>query len=167
MREHAVMSIQKFLESRIEADERLTREATARTDLEDSRLALTDDGRVSATGSRVLSEVALKREMLFCHDDDRSEAPGRPTIVCVACREPYPCQSLRIAAAVYSDHPRYLPEWRPDDPDPRTDRTAVERLLVALFGSRRLRRNADAPRTRLPVASLWPRHEPDVPDSPV
>jgi hypothetical protein len=48
--------------------------------------------------------------MLLCHDDDLSEAPGRPTIVCVTCREPYPCQSLRIAAAVYSDHPRYLYE---------------------------------------------------------
>jgi hypothetical protein len=121
MREHAVMSIQKFLESRIEDDERLAREAMATTDLEDSRLALTDDGRVTATGWRMLSEVELKREMLLCHDDDLSEAPGRPTIVCVTCREPYPCQSLRIAAAVYSDHPRYLHEWRPHDPDPRTD----------------------------------------------
>lgn len=121
VRQHAVMSIQKFLESRIEDDERLAREGIERTALEDSRLAVTEDGRVSATGWRTLSEVALKREMLFCHDDDLSEGPTGPARVCVTCREPYPCQSLRIAAAVYSDHPRYRPEWQPDDPDTRAD----------------------------------------------
>lgn len=116
---HAVMNIQKFLESRIEDDERLASEGMERSALEDSRLALADDGRVSAAGWRTLSEAALKREMLFSHDDDLSEHPGRPTIVCVTCREPYACQSLRIAAAVYSGHPRYRPEWCPDGPDTR------------------------------------------------
>lgn len=42
-------------------------------------------------------------------------------IICLTCKEPYPCQSQRIAAAVYSDHPRYRPEWRLDDPDTRAD----------------------------------------------
>jgi hypothetical protein len=121
MREHAVMSIQKFLESRIEDDERLAREGMARTDLADSRLVMTDDGRLSASGWRVLSEVALMRDMLFCHYDVPSEEPGALAIVCATCQEPYPCQSLRIAAAVYRDHPRYRPEWRPDDPDTRAD----------------------------------------------
>lgn len=121
VRKHAVMSIQEFLESRVEDDERLAREGVARTAVEDSRLALTADGRVSATGWRILSEVALKREMLFCHDDAPSPILGTPRIVCVTCEEPYPCQSLRIAAAIYSDHPRYRPEWRPDDPDTRAD----------------------------------------------
>jgi hypothetical protein len=115
------MSIQEFLESRIRDDERLAREGVAGTALEDSRLALTDEDRVSATGWRMLSEVALKRDMLFCHHDVPAEDLGTLAIVCATCREPYPCQSLRIAAAVYRDHPRYRPEWRPDDPDTRAD----------------------------------------------
>jgi hypothetical protein len=61
------------------------------------------------------------RDMLFCHPDVPSEEPGALAIVCATCQEPYPCQSLRIAAAVYREHPRYRPEWRPDDPDTRAD----------------------------------------------
>lgn len=115
------MSIQEFLESRIKEDEHLAREGVARTALEDSRLAMTDEGRVSATGWRMLSDVALKRDMLFCHHDVPSEEPGTLAIVCATCQEPYPCQSLRIAAAVYREHPRYRPAWRTDDPDTRAD----------------------------------------------
>ena len=66
-------------------------------------------------------------------------------IICLTCKEPYPCQSQRIAAAVYSDHPRHR-----TDPDTRVcTPTAVERLLVAHLQARRLRRNTDSLRTRL------------------
>lgn len=119
VREHVSMSIEGFLTSRIEDDERLAEAAVAKLALQDSRLALTDDGRVSATGWRMLSETALKREMLFSHHDEPRDDGPTMTIVCVTCQEPFPCQSLRIAAAVYSDHPNYEPHWLPDEPDTR------------------------------------------------
>lgn len=111
-----------FLEHRIAEDEQLAREAMRTLPVEDSRLSLTGDHRVTATGWRTLGEAALKRDMLFTHHDiphglaDRSQSSARP------CQEPYPCQQLRIALAVYADHPRYDPAWKPHDPDTRADR---------------------------------------------
>ena len=43
------MSIERFLEARIDADELLAHEGSSLTVM-DSRLAVTDEGRVSATG---------------------------------------------------------------------------------------------------------------------
>ncbi|KQZ87422.1 hypothetical protein ASD62_17710 [Phycicoccus sp. Root563] len=117
------IGIDEFLEKRVRDDERLGREALAKMPTEDSRLLEASDGRVSATGWRILRDAALKREMIFSHDDYLElPADGRPPVVeCVTCRELYPCQSLRIAVAVYADHPTYNPAWRPFEPDTRAD----------------------------------------------
>jgi hypothetical protein len=115
------MHLDQFLEQRIVDDEQHARAAMERLPAEDSRLMETGHSRVSATGWRVLAEAALKREMLFGHHDVPREDGHSLVIECAACQEPYPCQSLRITAAVYSDHPRYNPAWRPFNPDTRAD----------------------------------------------
>lgn len=128
MRHHEFMAvkgvgIEFFLESRIGEDEARARAAFARDGAADSRVALTPNDRVSMTGWRMLAECVLKRDMLFVHHDVPQEGSGRARvdIICATCEETYPCQQLRIALAVYSDHPQYEPEWRPHDPDTRAD----------------------------------------------
>lgn len=116
-----LMHLDAFIEARVDEDERRAREAMERVPMEDSRLSLTGDGLVGATGWRVLAEAALKREMLFAHDDVPVRRDRSVEIECFTCKEPYPCQSLRIAAAVYSDHPRYNPEWKPAEDAPPVD----------------------------------------------
>ena len=110
-----------FLEHRIAEDEQMAREAMATLPVQDSRLSLTGDHRVSATGWRTLAEAALKRDMMFTHHDIPHQDGRSLTIQCATCDEPYPCQQLRIALAVYADHPRYDPTWKPHDPDTRAD----------------------------------------------
>ena len=116
------MHLDALIEQRIVDDEQRARAAMEKLPLEDSRLMETVDNRVSATGGRVLAEAALKREMLFSHHDVwRDDISSAVVIECAPCGEAYPCQALRITAAVYSDHPRYNPAWRPVDPDTRAD----------------------------------------------
>lgn len=111
--EARLMHLDAFMEARVDEDERRAKEAMGRAPLEDSRLGLTSEGLVGATGWRVLAEAALKREILFAHHDVPARHDRSVEIECFTCKEPYPCQTLRIAAAVYSDHPRYNPEWKP------------------------------------------------------
>lgn len=121
MSNHAGIHLDAFLEERIVEDEQRARAAMEKLPLEDSRLMETGDSRVSATGWRILAEAALKRAMLFSHHDIPREDGRRFVIECATCQADYPCQSLRLTAAVYSDHPRYNPAWRPIEPDTRVD----------------------------------------------
>jgi hypothetical protein len=115
------VDLNQFLEQRIAEDEVRATAAMKQLPVADSRLAVTNDHRVSATGWRVLAEAALKRDMLFTHHDVPREDRRTFAIVCATCDEPYPCQPLRIALAIYSDHPRYDRAWAPFDPDTRGD----------------------------------------------
>ena len=68
--------------------------------------------RTGYTAARVLREVAAKRAILYIHDADPK---------CAVCHdggwdwepEDWPCPTIRALAAVYSDHPDYLQEWKP------------------------------------------------------
>ncbi|KQZ90529.1 hypothetical protein ASD62_15815 [Phycicoccus sp. Root563] len=117
------MHLDQFFEERILQDEAIAKAAIAAAPLQDSRLTAHADGRVAMTGWRLLAEASLKREVLFTHDDYvPTSADRRPPIVeCVTCQKPYPCQTLRIAVAVYADHPSYHPGWRPIEPETRAD----------------------------------------------
>lgn len=121
MGDHSAMHLDQFLEQRIAEDEARAHAAMEQLPTEDSRLVDTPDGRVGATGWRTLAEVALKREMLFTHHDVPTEDEGTFVLKCATCQEPYPCQSLRITASVFSDHPRFNPAWKPSEPDTRAD----------------------------------------------
>jgi hypothetical protein len=110
-----------FLQARIEEDEARARAALDGHGAADSRVELTPDDRVSMTGWRMRAECALKRDMLFVHHEVPQESVDRVEFICATCEEPYPCQQLRIALAVYADHPQYQADWRPHDPDTRAD----------------------------------------------
>ncbi|MER7131231.1 DUF6221 family protein [Streptosporangium saharense] len=76
--------------------------------------------------ARVLREVEAKRRIMGLHqegvdndlpDDEEPDPAAGDTrcMVCAAVGEPpyYPCQTLRILAHPYADHPDYQPEWAP------------------------------------------------------
>ena len=76
--------------------------------------------------ARALREVAAKRAILAAHGPDPIDKFGgiaKPRcLVCLAGRDGYeelwvadswPCLTLRLLAAVYSDHPDYQQEWAP------------------------------------------------------
>lgn len=69
--------------------------------------------------ARVLRDVEAKRRIVECHEP-WTAANG--DIICGRCgREHidgrpgghFPCQTLRLLAAMYADHPSYREEWRP------------------------------------------------------
>lgn len=68
--------------------------------------------------ARVLREVAAKRELLELHYD---ENPGPGDIhYCGTCHdycmhqaEDWPCETIRVVASAFSDHPDFNEEWRP------------------------------------------------------
>lgn len=70
--------------------------------------------------ARVLREVEAKRQLLALHVlAEQDDGDSFTTEMCWACdlrsqsQEPfYPCQTLRLLAAVYADHPSYREEWR-------------------------------------------------------
>lgn len=55
--------------------------------------------------TRMLREAAAKRDVLALHDN------GNVLDSCSYCHEAWPCRTVRILAAVYSDHPDYRQEW--------------------------------------------------------
>jgi hypothetical protein len=74
--------------------------------------------------ARVRREIAAKRAILAEHTEIGRNSKDGPT--CNACVNieadpmfddiyvPYPCKTVRLLAAVYSDHPGYRPEWAPE-----------------------------------------------------
>jgi hypothetical protein len=72
------------------------------------------------TPARVLREVTAERAILAAHATTIYYDPvGRREYMCETCHVPRDrpgygwCQTLRILAAVYSDHPDYQAEWKP------------------------------------------------------
>jgi uncharacterized protein DUF6221 len=58
---------------------------------------------------RVLREVAAKRAILAEH-----LRVGGSCRMCIEWpTQPWPCRTVRILAAVHSDHPDYRAEWKP------------------------------------------------------
>ena len=57
--------------------------------------------------ARVRREVAAKRAIVAWHEPWHVD-PGL-----VWCAHYWPCPTLRLLAAVYSDHPAYRQEWKP------------------------------------------------------
>lgn len=68
--------------------------------------------------ARILREVAAKRELLELHYDGN---PGPGDIhYCGTCHDYYmhqaedwPCETVRVLASTFSDHPDFNEEWRP------------------------------------------------------
>lgn len=69
--------------------------------------------------ARVLREVEAKRRIIERHSPHSMgecrtcERPHWGVNICDHCERAAPCPDLRDLAAVYADHPDYLPEWRP------------------------------------------------------
>lgn len=82
---------------------------------------------------RVLADIAAKRAILDVHKiyvEGKRESPNikysetwKPDVGCVNCDwdndcaaiedNGYPCETVKLLASVYSDHPDYRQEWRP------------------------------------------------------
>jgi len=125
------MGLTEFLTARLAEDE-----AAARNTLEDRERMLPatllaavqqPDGSLITLGdpARVLREVEAKRAILAEHEDTYCgyiyDHPDG--LMCVRCADadrdgvpyaerPWPCQTLRAVAAVYSDHPDYDEAWK-------------------------------------------------------
>jgi len=67
--------------------------------------------------ARVLREVAAKRAILELHKPNSNLIDQWTR--CYHCnddygqRRPYPCQTVRLLAAIYDGHPDYRQEWKP------------------------------------------------------
>lgn len=110
------MGIVEFLEARIAEDE-------ARADAIHSLATERYGGvpvyrNVSGSPARILREVAAKRELLELHYDGN---PGPGDVhYCGTCHDYYmhqaedwPCETVRVLASAFSDHPDFDEEWRP------------------------------------------------------
>lgn len=90
------------------------------------------DFYVGDCAQRLLLDVAAKRQIVVLHVPANPDAkpiegypgwPDQPWLFCKTCGsgEPneyptdWPCQTLRLLASVYSDHPGYRPEWAPKE----------------------------------------------------
>jgi hypothetical protein len=84
------------------------------------------EGWIVIRQDRLLREVAAKRAILAAHrvvEYPGPYVPVSPTCsICITKREGYqeewddddwPCATIRLLAAVYSDHPGYREEWAP------------------------------------------------------
>ncbi|WP_261949508.1 DUF6221 family protein [Rhodococcus sp. T9N] len=114
------MGIVEFLEARIAEDE-----AVAKMALHYPRHF--HEGGITAeqtlymarhNPARALREVVAKRELLELHYDDN---PGPGDVhYCGTCHDYYkhdaedwPCETARVLASAFSDHPDFNEEWRP------------------------------------------------------
>ncbi|MEW2250411.1 DUF6221 family protein [Streptomyces sp. NPDC006975] len=67
--------------------------------------------------ARVLAEVGARRHLIELHQERLEQGYG--TDFCAECgfgevgRQYYPCQTLRLLALPYADHPDYQERWRP------------------------------------------------------
>lgn len=115
-----------FLRARLDEDDAVARAADAELSTVFTRIA-TFDPEMAADErhimrhrpAQVLREVEAKRQIADYHE---SWTASNGDIFCGRCgREHidgrlgghFPCQTLRLLALPYSDHPDYLPEWRP------------------------------------------------------
>jgi hypothetical protein len=70
--------------------------------------------------ARVLAEVAAKRAILTLHSPENLEyvntdGDDRTGTICATCDSlvgNWPCDTLKLLAAVYADHPDYKSAWR-------------------------------------------------------
>lgn len=72
--------------------------------------------RTAADPRRTLAECWAKRRIMELHHPDQLTGEDPSTGVgsswdCAECCEDYPCPTLRIMAAVYSDHEDYDSAW--------------------------------------------------------
>lgn len=70
--------------------------------------------------ARTLREVEMVRAILAEHATVTAAFSGQICRVCWTTRkegplegDPYPCRTLRLVAAIWSDHPDYKEEWKP------------------------------------------------------
>ena len=61
----------------------------------------------------VLAQAAKDRAILALHQPDAEPAPSAGALHCAEDGHAYPCQTVRLLAAVDADHPAYRPEWKP------------------------------------------------------
>ena len=81
--------------------------------------------------ARVLAEVAAKRKLADLHTRIILHGGGGAawydkTAICRSCapskqlpETAWPCQTIRVLAATYADHPDYDQAWRPEEQEPR------------------------------------------------
>src|SRR4051812_2962345 len=63
---------------------------------------------------RLLAECAAKHLIVDTHPQEvRKPIVDMYDDWCGTCRTPWPCETLRALAAVYSDHEDYREEWKP------------------------------------------------------
>lgn len=67
---------------------------------------------------RVLADVAAKRRLLARHAHPAPRWVGLPRAdreerYCMGCDEVFPCETVRLLALPYSQHPGYREDWRP------------------------------------------------------
>jgi hypothetical protein len=106
------MTITEFLEARIDEDEERATSGWVR--LGDTRWETDNYGRNFLTPSAVLAECAAKRALSSLH----SLTTYRTQKVCDSCGDwwdgspiDYPCDTIKIIAAVYAGHPDYQSDW--------------------------------------------------------
>jgi hypothetical protein len=70
--------------------------------------------------ARVLADVEAKRRIIELHRVLREPISDDDVLVCCTCEDRqdhhaayWPCQTLRLLAVSYADHPDYRDEWRP------------------------------------------------------
>ncbi|MFD8577414.1 DUF6221 family protein [Streptomyces virginiae] len=98
----------------------------ARTGARGDRQAMVDAEHIARHNpERVLAEVEVKRRLIALHEPVILRGGGgaeyfNTTRVCRSCEPPkqfpetaYPCQTLRLLALPYADHPYYQQAWRP------------------------------------------------------
>lgn len=112
------MTITEFLLDRISEDECLANEAVSDFDREGGSVAL--DG----LAARTVAECAAKRAIVELHIPwgfeysggegcTRCVSPDNWTTAELPDDERFPCQTLRLLASAYADHPDFREEWRP------------------------------------------------------
>lgn len=123
-KDSATKTLSEFLLARIGEDEAQARDAIAKRDaiaythppvVPDMALMAFEDVGVPAVlvgPERVLAECEAKRQVVELHAENDSN-PSRFELQCWNDGEEYPCQTLRILALPYADHPAYRREWRP------------------------------------------------------
>jgi hypothetical protein len=109
------MTITEFLLARIEEDE--MRASSGWSSLRETRWDTDNYGRDFLTPSAVLAECKAKRAISELHTDRDGDCEQCSCYGWFASTdgphdyEEFPCPTLRALAAVYADHPDYLPEW--------------------------------------------------------